>query len=360
MVRGPGHRVIEAHFAIPGDIATPTGGYAYDRNVIAHIERFGVQLSLLPLPAGFPFPDAGERHETAARIAALGDCALLLIDGLAYGAFDAGMLAALPAPPIALVHHPLGLETGLSPQQRDALLASEAEALRRTRHIIATSTTTAETLSRLFSLPRAKITVAEPGISHVERAHGGGEVVHIVSAGAVVPRKGYDILISALADLADLKWRATIAGSLDRSSETAAAIAEQVRSLGLSGRIALAGTLGDADLAALYRSADIFALASRYEGYGMVFAEAMAHGLPIVATTAGAIPETVPAAAGLLVPPDDAAALSRALRAMIARPDLRKACGEAAWAHAQTLPRWSDTARKIADVLSAVAQEIRE
>jgi glycosyltransferase involved in cell wall biosynthesis len=369
--------VIEVAFAIPGDIALPTGGYAYDRNLIGHIQPFGVRLSHLPLPGGFPFPDAAERAETMTRLTALRDVSLLLIDGLAYGAFDAAMLAAVPKPVVALVHHPLGLETGLTPQQQEALLATEGEALRRARHIIATSQTTAATLVALFSLARETITVAEPGVAlperamcsgvraeramcsgvRAERATGHTAPVHILSAGAVVPRKGHDVLIDALAALQDLPWRASIAGSLDRSPETARDLAERIADCGLTGRVELAGALGDEALAALYRSADVFALASRYEGYGMVFAEAMAHGLPIVATTAGAIPETVPAAAGLLVPPDDTAALATALRAMIERTDLRRMCGEAAFAHAQTLPRWSDTARRVAEVLKAVARE---
>ncbi len=359
--------MIEVAFAIPGDIALPTGGYAYDRNLIGHIQPFGVRLSHLPLPGGFPFPDAAERAETMTRLTALRDVSLLLIDGLAYGAFDAAMLAAVPKPVVALVHHPLGLETGLTPQQRDALFALEGEALRCARHIIATSQTTAATLVALFSLARETITVAEPGVAlperamcsgvRAERATGHTAPVHILSAGAVVPRKGHDVLIDALAALQDLPWRASIAGSLDRSPETARDLAERIADCGLTGRVELAGALGDEALAALYRSADVFALASRYEGYGMVFAEAMAHGLPIVATTAGAIPETVPAAAGLLVPPDDTAALATALRAMIERTDLRRMCGEAAFAHAQTLPRWSDTARRVAEVLKAVARE---
>ncbi len=359
--------MIEVAFAIPGDIALPTGGYAYDRNLIAHIEPFGVRLTHLPLPGGFPFHDAAERAETLARLTALRDVSLLLIDGLAYGAFDAAMLAAVPQPVVALVHHPLGLETGLTPQQREALFALEGEALRRARHIIATSQTTAATLAALFSLARETITVAEPGVARAEhvtgnnvrsaRATGSGAPVHILAAGAVVPRKGYDVLIDALAALQDLPWRASIAGSLDRSPETARDLIERIAARGLAGRIELTGALGDDALTALYRSADVFALASRYEGYGMVFAEAMAHGLPIVATTAGAIPETVPAAAGLLVPPDDAPAFTAALRAMIEGAGLRRMCGEAAFAHAKTLPRWSDTARKVAGVLKAVAGE---
>ena len=96
-------------------------------------------------------------------------------------------------------------------------------------------------------------------------------------------------------------------------------------------------------LAALYDNADLFVLASRFEGYGMAYAEALSHGLPVIGTTAGAIPDTVPQAAGLLVTPGDAAALARALRRVIADAELRRRLSEAALAAARTLPTWQQS-----------------
>ena len=94
-------------------------------------------------------------------------------------------------------------------------------------------------------------------------------------------------------------------------------------------------------------------LPSRFEGYGMAYAEALAHGLPVVGTTAGAIPDTVPADAGVLVPPDDVAALSARCGVLIEQPGARAAL--AAAARAARFPSWSEQAAKFAQVLERVA-----
>lgn len=347
--------MIEAFFAIPGELATPTGGYAYDRKVLAHIGAFGVRLHHLPLPGGFPGPSDAELQKTAAVLQGLPENAVVLIDGLAYGAFTPALLAQIRQNIIALVHHPLGLETGLSPGESERLLKLEGGALAGARRIIVTSATTAATVRELFGVAQHLITVAPPGLEKKPRPTQKTGTLRLVSAGAVVPRKGHDVLVEALAALAGLEWCCTIAGSLDRDAATAVTLRALIHRLGLDSRVELVGALSQDGLDALYQSGDIFVLASRYEGYGMVFAEAMAHGLPVVATTAGAIPETVPPQAGMLVRPDDAAGLATALQRMLMEPELRRAYGSAAWDYAQSLPGWEAAAMAIADAIKKVA-----
>ena len=158
----------------------------------------------------------------------------------------------------------------------------------------------------------------------------------------MVPRKGYDVLIAALARLEDLSWRLVIAGDGARSPETLRQLETDIARLGLADRITMRGAVAAEQLAALYASSDLFVLPSRFEGYGMAYAEAIAHGLPVVGTTAGAIPETVPADAGVLVPPDDVAALAAALRRLIESPAARERL--AAGARAARFPSWSEQA----------------
>ncbi len=86
----------------------------------------------------------------------------------------------------------------------------------------------------------------------------------------------------------------------------------------------------------------------------MAFSDAIAHGLPVIGTTAGAIPETVPEGAGLLVPPDDAAALVRALRQLIEHPDARRRLAAGARAAAARLPSWPQAAARFAQAVEAV------
>ncbi len=343
--------MIRAAFAIPGDLNTPTGGYAYARRILPLLGAYSVEARHLPLPGGFPFPDDAALEAAGEALAEIPADEIALIDGLACGALPERVIARIAAPIVALVHHPLGLETGLSPEDTVRLIETERRALAHARRVVATSETTAETLKRNFGVPVERLSVAAPGTDRAARATGGGDVPHLLSVGAVVPRKGFDVLVAALATLAYRPWRCTIAGSLDRDPATADALRAQIERLGLSDRITLTGALDPEPLDDVYRSADIFVLPSRYEGYGMVFTEAMARGLPIVACAAGAVPATVPRDAGILVPPDDGVALAEALRRLLDDPAERQERGNAALAHARALPSWNDAARRVAEAI---------
>ena len=120
-------------------------------------------------------------------------------------------------------------------------------------------------------------------------------------------------------------------------------------------RQGLVGAVAAERLTEFYANADVFVLASRFEGYGMAFAQAIAHGLPILGTTAGAIPETVPCEAGILVPPDDSVALAAALRRLATDPGERARLGAGAQAAAARLPTWQETANVFDRILAALA-----
>ena len=339
-----------AVFAIPGDLSAPTGGYAYDRRVLQALP----DLRYLKLPGGFPQPDAAALQETVSLLASVPADTVLLIDGLALGALPAAALDALRAPIVALVHHPLYLETGLSPARQAALRSSEQAALARAAQVIATSVSTASLLSQVFGVPGFRLRVAEPGTDPADRASRTGDPPHLLAVGSVVPRKGYDRLIGALAGLAQLPWRLTIAGALEGDAETADRLREDIAAHGLGRRVTLAGALDTAALGLLYAEADIFVISSLYEGYGMAAAEAMARGLPLVASTGGALAATIPDAAAVKYPAGDQGRLREALHHMLSDPVRRAACAEGSWAAGQSLPRWEQTARRIAEVLALV------
>jgi glycosyltransferase involved in cell wall biosynthesis len=165
-------------------------------------------------------------------------------------------------------------------------------------------------------------------------------VRRLLCVAAVVPRKGHLVLLRALARLRDLDWQLLCVGSLRRDPPAARSVRRMIRAFDLGRRVALAGEQRPRAAARAYRWADAFVLPSFHEGYGMAYAEAMAHGLPVVATNSGAISETVPRGAGLLVPPGDAAALARALRRVIGDPALAVRLAAGSRAAAARLREW--------------------
>jgi len=350
-----------AAFAIPGDIDLPTGGYTYDRRVLALLPQFGVDASHVTLPGSFPTPSAADVAETERRLAAVAPGTILLIDGLAYGAMPTDAVARVRQPIIALVHHPLCLEAGLTPQRQQRLRELETAALALAQRVIVTSEPTARTLRADFAVPAERITVAQPGTDAAPRARGSGsETLQLLAVGSVVPRKAYDVLVHALAPLADHhRWHLTIAGPTDRSVEALAALQTAIRDTQLADRITLIGPVSQQRLAVLYAAADAFLMPSLYEGYGMVLAEAMARGLPIVCTTGGAAADTVPDAAAIKVPPGDAALFGAAVRRLLEDRALRQRLSDASWAAGQRLPRWEETARIVAGVIKELAPKER-
>jgi glycosyltransferase involved in cell wall biosynthesis len=341
--------------AVPGDLTSPTGGYAYDRRMVQEIRTLGWQVDVVGLGDGFPFPSEAQKRNAAARLREVPSGCPVIVDGLALGVLpDTAKEICARNSLIALVHHPLALESGLSPEVADGLRTSERAALAVAGRIIVTSAATARVLAADFNVPSERITVVRPGNDSVDPAHGSSDgVVRLLSVGAVVPRKGFDILVAALAPIAHLPWRLTIAGDRERSPETAAQLDADIARLGLSGKVHLLGAVADDRLAELYAEADLFVLASRFEGYGMAFSEAIAHGLPVVGTTSGAIPDTVPADAGVLVAPGDPAVLMNELRRLIEDTDARRRMAEAARARARTLPRWQDSAKLLASAIES-------
>lgn len=341
----------EAVLAIPGDLATPTGGYAYDRRVLELLGSYGIAARALQLPGSFPSPSAADLDETVRRLAATPADTTLVIDGLAFGAMPAAHLDRVGRRIIALIHHPLCLEAGLTSERAAELKRLEQEALSRAAHVIVTSPAMARLLVADFGVPDTRIMVAEPGTDPAQRATGTGTPLQLLAVGAVSVRKGYDILVEALAPLADLDWRLTIAGATDRAPEAVAELRAAIQRHRLGDKVTLAGTVVPATLERFYASADLFLMPSLFEGYGMVLAEAMARGLPIVCTTGGAAAETVPDAAAIKVAPGDVEALGRALVIAMSDKKLRARLADAAWEAGRRLPTWNETARRIAAVI---------
>ena len=331
-------------FAIPGDLDAPTGGYAYARRIMAEWARAGIAHRVIKLPGGFPIPTPPQMN--AAHMAlGLAD-APLLIDGLAYGAFNRTVARAVGPRATVLVHHPLCDETGLSQDAADTAFERERVALAEARHIVVTSPLTARDLTARFGVEATRLTVAEPGLNIASPAPLAGNPPQLLAIGSVTPRKGYSYLVEALALCTDLPWQCRIIGAADRDTGEAAKIADLIARHALADRITLEGAVPPDAIPHAYASADLLVAPSLHEGYGMAVAEAMAHGLPVITTTAGALPETAPTAT--LIAPGSTPPLADALRALLSDAAARASQGAANHAHARTRPGWPDTARRVA------------
>jgi glycosyltransferase involved in cell wall biosynthesis len=339
-------------FLVPGDLQTATGGYGYDRRIISGLRALNWRVTVHELDASFPDPTGTALDQAREVLAQLPDQALVLADGLAAGAMPQLLrVHAARLRLVALVHHPLAAESGLAAHRALELRNSEQLALQAMRHVIVTSEATKLALLSYGVTPDSA-SVVEPGTDAAPLAYATrGATLKMLCVGALIPRKGHDVLFEALAALPP-RWHLTCVGSLEHSPATVRQLRAQLQRLGLEQQVTLAGQVDAATLAWNYREADLFVLATRFEGYGMAVAEALAHGLPVVSTNVDAIAERVGQGAGLLVAPDDPEALSAALDRILNDASLLESLAAGAALIRNTLPSWPESCARMSRILA--------
>jgi glycosyltransferase involved in cell wall biosynthesis len=337
----------ELVFVVPGRLNQLTGGYLYDRHIVEGLRARGRVVRVIELG---PTRDRG-------TFAAIPGGTATVIDGLAFPGLEHAVAAeAHRLRLVAFVHHPLAEETGLSRAEAERAARLETAMLPRFRGVLCPSQRTAVAVSR-YGISPDRIGVVPPGTAKPTAylRPRRGPTRSLLCVASLVPRKGHRVLVEALARLRHLEWTLQCVGSLDRDPATTRAVLQAISAAGLGRRIALSGEWPPATLTHAYRKADVFVLPSFHEGYGMAYAEAMAHGLPIVATTAGAIPETVPREAGLFVPPGNPEALAQALRRVTTEPLLAARLAAGSRAAGARLPDWPQTTKQWESALDRLA-----
>jgi glycosyltransferase involved in cell wall biosynthesis len=352
--------VTAVHVVVPDGIddpARPSGGNAYDRRVCDGLAAAGWTVRVHAVPGAWPRPDATSYAALADVVQGIPDDAVVLLDGLVASTApqvlvpQAGRLRL-----VALVHMPLGQGAA----DADAR-AREAAVLTAAAAVVTTSAWSRRTLLELYALPADRVHVAEPGVDAADLAPGTASAGELLCVAAVIPGKGHDVLLDALETIAGLSWHCVCVGSLERDPAFADGLRRRALAAGLGDRVRFPGPRTGADLARSYAAADVLVLASRAETYGMVVTEALARGLPVVAAAVGGVPETLGHGAdgerpGLLVPPDDGAALGAALRAWLGDAGLRRRLRRAARERRATLSPWSATTAAVAGVLAGAAR----
>jgi glycosyltransferase involved in cell wall biosynthesis len=336
------------HFIVPAGIddpARPSGGNTYDRQARRGLVAAGCAVHVHEV--------AGPNGALADALARIPNGSSVLLDGLvASPAPEVLVPESLRLRLVALVHMPLG---------QDEPDAREAAVLSAVASVVTTSAWARSVLLESYSLPADRVHVAEPGVEPADLAPGTASGGSLLSVAAVIPGKGHDVLVDALAALTGHRWSCLCVGSVERDPAFVASLRRRASTDGgVNGRLRFSGAVPDEDLARSYEAADLLVLPSRSETYGMVVTEALARGLPVVAADVGGVPEAMGYGAGgtrpgLLVPPEDPAALGDALRAWLGDADLRRRLRRAARERRESLTDWSATTSVLADVLARAA-----
>ena len=322
-----------AAFLVPAgvhDERHPSGGNRYDVELAAALRLTGWRARMIEVGA-----------EPGAMAAALGDVAQgepVLLDGLLLeGGIEARAMEEHRFVP--LLHMPPGSEAAL-------------DLLGRAAAVVTTSGWTRDQVREHVPAAVAMV-VALPGVRPTRLVSTSPTGRRIRCVGAVVPHKGQDVLVAALGRLKHHTWRCELVGPTDVDPAFSGSVRGLADRLDIADRVLLTGPRHANPLDALYSGADLLVLPSRSESYGMVVAEALACGVPVIAAATGGVREALDPAAGLLVRPGDAAGLAAALDAWLSHADLRRRLTAGARASAGRRRGWSSAAGLVADLLAA-------
>ncbi len=296
-----------------------------------------------------PAPGPGARDDLARILSAIPDGATVLIDGLIASPAAAQLLPHAGRMRVTVLLH--------MPHQDVSAQRSERAVLRAAAGVVATSEWTRQQILTRYAIPAHRVHVAPPGVDQVA-ATARPVRGHLICVGVLSRHKGQDLLVEALAELADLDWHCVLAGSLDRDPDFVEQLRARITRLRYGRRVRLTGILTGAELSHAYTTADLLVAPSRSETYGMAVTEALAHGLPVLAAAVGGLPEALGSAAdgtrpGQLVPPGDPAALAAALGDWLGDERHRRRLRAAARQRRSTLCGWDQTTRELANALTA-------
>jgi glycosyltransferase involved in cell wall biosynthesis len=349
---------MRVHVIVPGgfdDPGQPTGGDVYDRRVCAGLAEVGWEVLVATVAAAWPMPDSGARADLARVLFAIPDGETVLIDGLIASSAAAQLLPHTGRIRMTVLLH-MPLATSVDAHHDAGAERSERDVLRAAAGVIVTSEWTRRQVLTRYQIPARLVHVARPGADRVAappRPVRG----RLICVGVLSRHKGQDLLVEALADLADRDWHCVLAGSLDRDPAFVEQLRTRIARLGYDHRVQLSGVLTGAALSHAYTTADLLVAPSRMETYGMTVSEALAHGLPVIAADVGGLPEALGCTAdgagpGQLIAPGDPAALAAALGDWLGDEDHRHRLRAAARRRQSTLRDWAQTTQEIANALT--------
>ena len=344
---------------IYGDLSTTSGGFLYDRMLVQRLRSAGAQVEIIALPWRSYVRHLFDNFSQSLLecLAARGRYDIVLQDELNHPSLfllNWRLRRQQGRPPLVSIVHHLRSDEQHPPYLRAVYRTVEGIYLRSVDGFICNSESTRARV-RAHRNGHLDGVTAYPAANHIgppaaERVHAliaercrHSSPLQVLFVGNVIPRKGLHTLLVALGAHMRAEFRLHVAGSLETDPAYAAQIARAVRRLGLEQRTALYGSVSIEQLRDLYRTCDILAVPS-YEGFGIVYLEAMSFGMPVIAATTGAAHEIVTDRIdGFLVPPGDAKAIGDAISALAADRTLLARMGEAARKRYDRHPTWHET-----------------
>jgi glycosyltransferase involved in cell wall biosynthesis len=347
------HVIVPEGFDDPGQ---PTGGNIYDRRVCAGLAEAGWEVLVATVAATGPAGISGARADLARVVSAIPDGETVLIDGLIASPAGAQLLPHTGRMRLTVLLH-MPLATAIDTHHDAGAERSERSVLRAATGVVVPSEWTRQQVLTRYAIPAGRVHVARPGADRDTRP---ARPVRgqLICVGVLSRHKGQDLLVEALADLADRDWHCVLAGSLDRDPDFVEHLQTRIAGLGYGHRVRLSGVLTGAALSHAYTTADLLVAPSRSETYGMTVTEALAHGLPVIAADVGGLPEafgstTDGTGPGQLIPPGDPAALAAALGDWLGDEGHRQRLRAAVRQRQRTLQGWEQTTQELADALTA-------
>lgn len=356
---------------IYGALETVSGGYLYDRQLVAQLRQAGDQVEVISLPwRGYGQHLADNVAGGLRRRLSAGGWDVLLQDELNHPslfALNRWLRPRVRYPIVSIIHH-LRCSEARPAWQNAAYRLVERAYLRGLDGFIFNSQTTRRVVTGLLASAagarQPAAVVAYPAADHrgppldparIDARLGQPGPLRVLFLGNVIARKGLHVLLEALTQV-DGDWRLNVVGDLAVEPAYARAIQAQIRRRRLSERVRLLGRLDDAAVRGHLESHHLLAVPSAYEGFGIVFLEALACGLPVLATTVGAAPELLTDGVdGRLVPPADAGALAAALRPLLADRERLRALSHAARVRYGRHPTWAESMLPVRAFLQAQA-----
>ncbi len=354
-----GRNIVRVHVVVPEGFdnpSQPTGGNIYDRRICAGLAEAGWEVLVATVAAARPIRGSGARADLARVVSAIPDGEAVLIDGLIASPAATQLLPHAGRIRITVLLH-MPLSTAVEAHHDASAERSERAVLSAAAGVVVTSEWTRRQVLTRYAIPACRVHVARPGVDPVA-APARPVRGHLICVGVLGRHKGQDLLVEALAGLADQDWHCVLAGSLDRDPNFVEQLQTRVTSLGYGHRVRLTGVLYGAALSHAYTTADLLVAPSRYETYGMTVTEALAHGLPVIAAAVGGLPEALGSTAdgtrpGQLIPPGDPAALAAALGDWLGDERHRHRLRAAARQRRSTLRGWEQTTHEIVNALTA-------